>query len=164
MNDPVPARSMDGGRDGGATFKPLYTARVSMGGGGLAHGRATGTARSSDGILRLDLRMPGELGGDSAGPNPEQLFAAGFAASLHGELSLVARQHMLDPAPITVEATVAVGRDPSAGGYRLQADLVVDWPGVSRATADRLLARAAALCPYAKMTGQGIPTTISLTS
>jgi Ohr subfamily peroxiredoxin len=131
-------------------------------GGGSAHGRATGRARSADGALDLEVRAPGELGGDATGPDPEQLFAAGFAASFHGALSLVARRHPLGPASITVEATVAVGRDPADGGYLLQADLVVNWPGAERKTATQLITEATALCPYAKMTRQGIPATITL--
>lgn len=141
---------------------PIYTAHVTVGGGTSAHGRATGKARSSDGALDLDLRTPYELGGDTTGPNPEQLFAAGFAACLHGALSLLAREHSLDPAPITVEASVAFGRDPADGAYRLQADLRVRWPGADLETAEVLLARAIAVCPYAKMTSQGIPATITL--
>jgi len=158
VNDLVPVPSTDDG----AAFKPLYTTHVTVSGGGSAHGRATGTARSSDGALDLELRTPQELGGHATGPNPEQLFAAGFAASLHGALSLTARQHSLDPTSITVEATVALGRDPADGGYLLQANLVVNWPEVARETATRLLTKATALCPYAKMTSQGIPATIIL--
>jgi osmotically inducible protein OsmC len=146
----------------GSAFKPLYITRVAVSGGSSAHGRATGRARSADGALDLELRMPEELGGDTTGPNPEQLFAAGYAACFHGALSLLARRHLLDPEPITVEATVAVGRDPADGGYQLRADLVVAWPGVERDTATSLLAQATALCPYAKMTRHGIPATISL--
>ncbi|MCA2219920.1 OsmC family protein [Nonomuraea sp. NEAU-L178] len=62
--------------------------------------------------------MPDELGGDNPGPNPEQLFAAGYAACLHGALSLLARRHLLDPAAISVEATVAFGRDPADCGHQ----------------------------------------------
>ncbi|MEU5876452.1 Ohr family peroxiredoxin [Spirillospora sp. NPDC047279] len=162
MNDPLPIPAPPADDDEGARFTPIYTARVTVSGGDSAHGRATGRARSADGSLDLDLRTPYELGGDATGPNPEQLFATGFAACLHGALSLVARQQALDPAPITVEATVALGRDPADGGYLLQADLVVNWPGVGRDIAERLLARATGLCPYSKMTRQGIPSTITL--
>jgi osmotically inducible protein OsmC len=163
VNDPVatPALSIDHDYSG-ATFNPIYTTQVTVSGGTSAHGRATGRARSADGALDLDLRMPEELGGDATGPNPEQLFAAGFAACFHGALSLVARHHLLDPAPITVDVTVAFGRDPADGGYLLQADLAVRWPGVEPDTAAPLLAKATALCPYAKMTRQGIPATITL--
>ncbi|MFB4274414.1 MULTISPECIES: Ohr family peroxiredoxin [unclassified Nonomuraea] len=148
---------------GGSAFKPLYTTRVAVTGGSAAHGRVSGRARSADGALDLDLRMPAELGGDAPGPNPEQLFAAAHAACFHGVLSLLARRSLLDPATIAVEVTVAVGRDPD-GGYQLRADLVVNWPGVERDKAAPLLTQAATLCPYTKMTRQGIPITIIFTS
>ncbi|GAA3223416.1 Ohr family peroxiredoxin [Nonomuraea helvata] len=159
MNDPALSTEHD---YGGSAFRPLYVTRVAVSGGSSAHGRAPGRARSADGALALELRMPEELGGDNPGPNPEQLFAAGYAACFHGALSLLARRHLLDPSPITVEASVAFGRDPADGGYQLRADLVVRWPGVDRDTATPLLAQATALCPYAKMTRQGIPATINL--
>lgn len=106
--------------------------------------------------------MPAELGGSGQGTNPEQLFAAGFAACFHGALSLLARQEAFDPAAISVLATVAFGRDPEDGGYLLHVDLVVRWPGVPRETATSLMERADGLCPYARMAWRGTPTTITL--
>lgn len=123
VNDQIPSTDHD---YIGAEFKPLRFTCVAVTGGSSSHGRAGGQARSADGTLFLELRMPDELGGDNLGPNPEQLFATGYAACFHGALSLLARRHLLDPATISVEATVAVGRDPAGGGYRLRADLVVD--------------------------------------
>jgi Ohr subfamily peroxiredoxin len=163
MSDPspVPALSPDDDYDG-AAFAPIYTARVGVSGGASAHGRATGRARSSDGALDLELHAPRELGGDAAGPNPEQLFATAVAACLHGALSLLARRHALDPAPIRVDASVSFGRDPADGGYLLRTELLVEWPEVDRSTAAELLAKAAGLCPYVKMTRQGAPSTIRL--
>ncbi|MEU9292011.1 Ohr family peroxiredoxin [Streptomyces sp. NPDC048275] len=148
----------------GESFAPIYTTTVTVSGGMASHGRASGKARSSDGALDLDLRMPAELGGDGRGTNPEQLFAAGFAACFHGALSLVARQAALDPAAISVEATVAFGRDPGDGGYLLHVDLVVKWPDVDPEIAAPLLEKADSLCPYARMAWQGTPTTITLAS
>ncbi|RPF30467.1 Ohr family peroxiredoxin [Streptomyces sp. TLI_185] len=150
--------------DAGEEFSPLYTTSVTVHGGVASHGRASGRARSADGALDLDLRMPAELGGDGSGTNPEQLFAAGFAACFHGALSLLARGEALDPAAISVVATVAFGRDPEEGGYLLHVDLVVQWPGVDPDTAGALMDRADALCPYARMAWQGTPTTITLAS
>ncbi|MFE2966871.1 Ohr family peroxiredoxin [Streptomyces sp. NPDC059340] len=115
----------------------------------MAHGRASGRARSDDGALDLDLRMPAELGGDGRGTNPEQLFAAGFAACFHGAIGLVARQAALDPTPISVKAAVAFGRDPEDGSYVLHVDLVVTWPDVDPEVAAPVLEKADALCPYA---------------
>ncbi|MDQ0809624.1 osmotically inducible protein OsmC [Streptomyces sp. B3I7] len=143
-------------------FSPIYTTTVTVHGGAVSHGRASGHARSADGALDLDLRMPTELGGDGRGTNPEQLFAAGFAACFHSALSLLARQEALDPAAISVVATVAFGRDPEDGGYLLRVDLVVRWPGVDPATADELFGKADALCPYARMASRGTPTTVTL--
>ena len=148
----------------GDSFAPIYTTTVTVSGGAAAHGRASGRARSDDGVLDLDLRMPAELGGDGEGTNPEQLFAAAFAACFHGALSLVARQAGLVPVPISVEATVAFGRDPEDGGYLLHVDLVVKWPGIDPEIAAPLLEKADSLCPYARMAWQGTPTTVTLAS
>ncbi|MEU9539531.1 Ohr family peroxiredoxin [Streptomyces mirabilis] len=161
MNDPfrLPGLSTDKDFEGDA-FAPLYTTTVTVSGGPAAHGRASGRARSDDGVLDLDLRMPAELGGDGHGTNPEQLFAAGF----HGAVTLLARQATLDPTPISVEATVAFGRDPEDGGYVLHVDLVVTWPDIDPEVAAPVLEKADSLCPYARMTRQGTPTTITLAS
>ncbi|GGW98317.1 peroxiredoxin [Streptomyces malachitofuscus] len=158
---PLPRLSTDKDFDG-ASFSAIYTTTVTVSGGAAGHGRASGRARSDDGVLDLGLRLPAELGGDGSGTNPEQLFAAGFAACYHGALSLVARQEELDPGAIRVEATVAFGRDPADGGYLLRADLVVDWPGIGPETAAPLLEKAGSLCPYAKMTAHGTPASITL--
>ncbi|MEU9336582.1 Ohr family peroxiredoxin [Streptomyces sp. NPDC048290] len=157
----LPTLSTEKDYDGDG-FLPLYTTTVTVDGGAVSHGRASGRARSSDGALDLDLRMPAELGGDGRKTNPEQLFAAGFAACFHGALSLLARQEALDPAAIRVMATVAFGRAPEDGGYVLHVDLVVRWPGVAADVATALMERADALCPYARMAWRGTPTTITL--
>ncbi|MET9351831.1 Ohr family peroxiredoxin [Streptomyces sp. NPDC006617] len=146
----------------GDSFSAIYTTTVTVRGGVTAHGRASGRARSDDGVLDLNLRMPAELGGDGSGTNPEQLFAASFAACFHGALSLIARQEALDPTTIAVEATVAFGRDPGDGGYLLRVDLVVRWPGVAPEVAGPLIEKADSLCPYARMAWEGTPTTVSL--
>ncbi|GAA2297839.1 Ohr family peroxiredoxin [Streptomyces kunmingensis] len=163
MTDPIRPPGLSTQKDfAGPSFSPIYTTTVSVSGGSAAHGRASGRARSSDGVLDLDLRMPAELGGDGRATNPEQLFAAGFAACFHGALSLVARQEELDPATISVDATVAFGRDPDDGGYLLRVDLVVKWPGVDREIAAELIEQADSLCPYSRMAWRGTPTTITL--
>ncbi|MEU2618426.1 Ohr family peroxiredoxin [Streptomyces sp. NPDC007157] len=159
----LPNLSTDKDFDGKA-FAPIYTASVTVSGGMVSHGRASGRARSGDGVLDLHLRMPEELGGDGQGTNPEQLFAAGMAACFHGALSLVARQAALDPAAISVVATVAFGRDPEDGGYLLHIDLEVRWPDVDVAVAAPLVEKADSLCPYTKMALRGTPTSIRLAS
>jgi len=39
-----------------------------------------GHSRFSDGVLDVDLATPVEIGGPGGATNPEQLFAAGYAA------------------------------------------------------------------------------------
>lgn len=147
----------------GDSFAPIYITTVTVSGGTAAHGRASGRARSDDGVLDLDLRMPAELGGDGRGSNPEQLFAAGFAACFHGAVTR-GTTGRTDPTPISVEATVAFGRDPEDGGYVLHVDLVVTWPDIDPEVAAPVLAKAHSLCPYVRMARQGTPTTITLAS
>jgi osmotically inducible protein OsmC len=159
---PLPQLSTGKGFDARA-FSPIYATTVTVRGGRAGHARVSGRASSADGLLDLDLRMPAELGGDGSGTNPEQLFAAGFAACFHGTLSVVARQAGLDPAAITVEATVGFGRVPGGdGGYVLCVDLVVKWPDVDPEVAGPLLEKADSLCPYARMVSHGTPATVTL--
>lgn len=159
----LPAPPTEKDIDGGS-FSPIYTTTVTVEGGEAAHGRASGRARSDDGLLDLDLRIPAELGGDGRGTNPEQLFAAGFAACFHGALSLLARQEELDPTDVSVRANVALGRDPEDRGYLLRVDLMVQWPGADPETATALLERTESVCPSARMAGKGTPITITLVS
>jgi organic hydroperoxide reductase OsmC/OhrA len=57
------------------SIRVLYTAEATVTGGRAGH------ASSSDGRLDVDLAVPQEMGGPGgAGTNPEQLFAAGYAA------------------------------------------------------------------------------------
>ncbi|WP_351235418.1 Ohr family peroxiredoxin [Streptomyces sp. NPDC002133] len=146
----------------GTSLCAIYTTTVTVSGGIAEHGRASGRARSADGVLDLSLGIPAELGGDGQEANPEQLFAAGLGACFHGALSLVARQAALDPAGISVDVTVAFGRDPEDGGYGLRVDLAVKWPGVAPEIAAPLLEKADSLCPYTRMAWQGTSTPITL--
>ena len=55
---------------------PLYTASAVATGNGR-----DGRVESTDGVLTVDVRTPQELGGPGGATNPEQLFAAGYAAA-----------------------------------------------------------------------------------
>ena len=139
----------------GRDFKPLYTTMVTVSGGATGHGRASGVARSDDGNLNVDLRLPAALGGPGNGTNPEQLFAAGFAACFHGALDLLGKRAKVEMRDMAVDVQVAFGRDPMDGGYALVIDVRVRMPGVGRHVAEELVRNAERLCPYAKMTRQG---------
>ncbi|KWH46616.1 Ohr family peroxiredoxin [Burkholderia cepacia] len=139
----------------GRDFYPLYTTTVTVSGGETGHGRASGVARSDDGNLAVDLRLPAEFGGPGNGTNPEQLFAAGFAACFHGALNLLGKRAEMEAPDTAVEVQVSFGRDPMDGGFALLVDVRVRMPGVDRSLAEEMVRTAERLCPYAKMARQG---------
>lgn len=147
----------------GDAFQRLCTASVTVQGTKAAHGRPCGIARSDDGRLGVEVRLPPELGGPGGGPHPEQLFAAGFAASFHGALSLLAAQAGLALPDAQVTARVSLGRDPVDGLYALTVHVNVRLRGLDRAVAEELVRNTERLCPYAKMARQGISSVITLT-
>lgn len=146
----------------GMEFVPLYTGTVCVNGGEARHGRASGVARSDDGALDVQLRMPKAWGGPGGGTNPEQLFAAGFASCFHGALSLLAARAKVPIPDAEVVAAVTFGRDPVDGYFTLTAEVRVKLPGVDRAVAGELLRNTERICPYAKMAKAGIECVITL--
>jgi len=146
----------------GADFLPLYTATVHVSGGEARHGRASGVARSDDGALHVQLRMPEQLGGPGGGTNPEQLFAAGYAACFHGALSLLATRANVAIPDAEVAASITFGRDPVDGLFTLAAEIRIRLPGIERALAEELVRHAERICPYAKMARAGIQCVVLL--
>lgn len=146
----------------GDEFHPLYTTTVTASGGEAAHGRASGVVRSADGALDLALRLPPELGGPGGGTNPEQLFAAGYAACFHGALTLLATRAGVSVPDATVSVSVSFGRDPVDGLYSLRADVEIRLPGVDTQTAGELVRSTERFCPYAKLTRQGMTSIVAL--
>ncbi|MCC5655277.1 organic hydroperoxide resistance protein [Nostoc sp. XA013] len=134
----------------GAVMKPLYTAVVTVTPGQEGHAGMSGHARSDDGLLDLNLAFPTKLGGHGQGTNPEQLFAAGYAACFHGTLALVSTKAGIDASTATVTCAVTIGRDPTDGGYILSAKLTVALPGEDREKSKQVVAQAYKLCPYSK--------------
>jgi Ohr subfamily peroxiredoxin len=118
-----------------------------------ATGGRDGTAATLDGALDVKLTTPKELGGGGgAGNNPEQLFAAGYAACFIGAMKFVASQGGPKvPADATVTSTVGIGPR-SEGGFGLDIDLAVSLPGVPKAEAEALVAKAHQVCPYSNAT------------
>lgn len=113
-----------------------------------ATGGRDGHARTSDGTLNVWLGMPRELGGNGFGNNPEQLFAAGYAACFLSAMKNVARsgEHPRVPDNATVTAQVGVG--PNEQGFGLAIALRIALPGVERAAAEALVIAAHRVCPY----------------
>jgi lipoyl-dependent peroxiredoxin len=134
--------------------KLLYTAEATATGG--RDGRVT----SSDGLLDAPVATPTELGGPGGATNPEQLFAAGYAACFLSALRLAARAGgtNLDDAHVT--ARVGLGRE--GRGYGLNVALDIALPGVPAPTAERLVAAAHEYCPYSNATRGNIEVTLNI--
>ncbi|CAL9436424.1 Organic hydroperoxide resistance protein OhrB [Streptomyces sp. enrichment culture] len=128
----------------------LYTAAATA-----THGR-DGRAVSSDGRLDLALSAPVELGGDGRGTNPEQLFAAGYAACFGSALALVGRRAKVDVGDAAVTAEVGLGRQ--GEGFGLAVTLRVELPDtVDEATGRKLVEQAHQVCPYSQATRGNVP-------
>lgn len=120
----------------------LFTTKVTATGG--REGRVT----SADGVLDLEVRLPKELGGKGgAYTNPEQLFAAGYAACFDSSIAYVARSQKLN---LTSSVTAAVGLQRSDAALDLAVTLDVQINGVDQETAERVLQIAHATCPYSR--------------
>jgi osmotically inducible protein OsmC len=135
-------------------IKPLYTARATATGGRSGH------AVSDDGILDLDLKPPKEMGGPGGATNPEQLFAAGYAACFQSALAVVGRRQNVDTSESTVEADVTIGTIPG-GGYGLAVAIRVSIPGADAETTRALAEAAHEVCPYSNATRGNIDVTVS---
>lgn len=130
----------------------------------VATGGRDGTAKTKDGSLELTLATPKELGGaGGAGNNPEQLFAAGYAACFIGAMKFVASQRtdVTLPADVNVEATVGIGPR-SEGGFGLEVALSVTIPGMDKTFADDVVAPAHQVCPYSNATRNNIDVQLSV--
>ena len=137
---------------------PLYTAHATATGGRDGH------VTSSDQVLDLDVRMPKELGGSGgAYTNPEQLFAAGYAACFDSALNRVIRLSKVQTGTTTVEAGVGIGQN-GAGGFGLAVTLAVTIPGVDQAVAEELVAKAHQVCPYSNATRNNIDVTLTVST
>lgn len=137
-------------------MKAIYTAEALATGDGR-----NGHARTSDGKIDLDLDMPKELGGSGVGTNPEQLFAAGYAACFHSALRLVAGQSGADVTDSAVGARVSLGST-DTGGFGLAVELEVTLPAVDDATATSLVEKAHEVCPYSNATRGNIDVALTL--
>ncbi|MGV9722167.1 organic hydroperoxide resistance protein [Nocardia beijingensis] len=124
----------------------LYTAEALASGDGR-----NGRARTTDGKLDLNLSAPKEMGGDGEGTNPEQLFAAGYAACFHSALRLVGKQVKANIDDSAVGAKVGIGPN-DAGGFGLAVTLDVSLPHLSREDAQALADKAHQVCPYSNAT------------
>jgi lipoyl-dependent peroxiredoxin len=136
--------------------KILYTSEATAQGGRGGH------VRTSDGRLDLPLDVPVEMGGPGGpGTNPEQLFAAGYAACFQSALMRVAAAQRLAIPRSKLIARVGLG-PASEGGFGLSVALHLEAPGLDRAQAATLMERAHELCPYSRATRGNIDVVLSV--
>lgn len=137
-------------------IEKLYTAEATATGG------RNGNVKSSDGILDLEVRMPKELGGGAgAFTNPEQLFAAGYAACFDSALNMVIKTGKIQTGETKVTAKVSIGKN-STGGFQLAVNLAVSIPEVTPEVAQSLVDKAHQVCPYSNATRDNIEVELSL--
>ena len=128
-----------------------------------AVGGRTGKARSDDGRLDVELSTPKELGGPGGvGTNPEQLFAAGYAACFLGALKVAGQQLKLNvPPESSITATVGIGPR-SQGGFGITANLAIALPGVDAERARTLVEAAHQICPYSNATRNNVDVVLTV--
>jgi len=130
------------------SFHPhiLYTAEATASGGREGH------SRTNDGRVDVDLDVPTEMGGHGGpGTNPEQLFAAGYAACFQSALLRFATGRKLDLSGSHVTARIGIG-PVQGGGFGLAAALDLDAPDLAFEEAAELMTRAHETCPYSRAT------------
>lgn len=138
-------------------MEALYTAEALATGAGRA-----GRVATSEGNLELDLAIPKEMGGSGDGANPEQLFAAGYAACFHSALQSVARTQKVKITDSSVGARVQIGSN-GDGGFGLAVQLEVVIPDVPHDQAQALADAAHKVCPYSNATRGNIDVEITVT-
>ncbi len=123
---------------------PFYTAEATGKGG------RNGSVKSSDGIIDLPVRMPSAMGGSGGEfTNPEQLFAAGYAACFGGAIGAVAKGRNVSEATVTTK--VSIGKTES-GGFGLAVELHVQLPNLTKEEATQVVHDAHQVCPYSVAT------------
>jgi len=138
-------------------IETVYTAEALATGDGRS-----GRTRTSDGMIDLNLTPPKAMGGSGEGANPEQLFAAGYAACFHSALRKVASGAGADVTDSSVGAQVSIGKDED-GGFGLAVVIEVVIPNVDQSQAEELAEQAHGFCPYSKATRGNIEVKVIVT-
>ncbi|GJD44598.1 Organic hydroperoxide resistance protein OhrB [Methylobacterium cerastii] len=138
-------------------MQALYTAHAHATGG------REGSAATDDSRLGVGLSTPKELGGNGGpGSNPEQLFAAGYAACFLGAIKFVAAQDKVKvPEDARVDAEVGIGKREDGTGFGLTVSLKASLPDIDPATAADLVKRADVVCPYSHATRGNIQVAVA---
>jgi lipoyl-dependent peroxiredoxin len=125
-------------------------------------GGRDGGVRSADGFIDLQVAIPKEMGGPGGKTNPEELFAAGYAACFHSAVKRVAADRKIVIGNSVVEAQVGIGPGDNGPGYMLAVELRVILPGAEVETAKEVVHGAHMLCPYSNATRNNIDVKLSV--
>lgn len=118
----------------------------------LTQGGRTGQVQSEEGNFKLKLAVPKDMGGTGEGPNPEQLFAAAFAACFEHSIRHIAKNDKLPLRGCYIEAALSMYVN-FEGVYRMALSLTAFMAGpLEQSTADSLMERAKGICPYVDAT------------
>lgn len=135
----------------------LYTTRAT------AIGGRAGSVRTDDGLLDVKLALPTGLGGKGGATNPEQLFAAGYAACFENAIIHISRNKASKVRDDDIEVTATVALEPNgAGGFALAVALETIITGLSQADAEALVQDAHAICPYSNAVKGNIDVALSV--
>ncbi|MCG7588349.1 organic hydroperoxide resistance protein [Photobacterium sp. OFAV2-7] len=119
-----------------------------------------GKVATDDGLLEVDLAYPKAMGGSGAATNPEQLFAAGYAACFSNAILHVAREAKVPVTSAPVTAEVGIGPN-SEGGFALTVSLAATLD-MEQETALQLVRTAHQVCPYSNATRGNIDVAVSI--
>lgn len=122
-----------------------------------------GRTKTSDGVVDFSVATPKEMGGSGDGTNPEQLFAAGYAACFHGALRKMASEAGEDITDSAVGVKAGLGKDTGNGGLGLAVTIEVVLPHVDKSKAQELAEQAHGFCPYSKATRGNIDVELVVT-
>ena len=137
--------------------EPIYTTAATVTGG------REGRARSDDGQLDVVLANAEELGGEGTGTNPEQLFAAGYAACFQSAMTGVGERHGVNTSASSIIGKVTLGKAVDEG-WGLSVTLRVHIPGVDQETTMRLVEETHRVCPYSRAIDGNVPVTLEVAS
>ncbi|MCC8173396.1 MAG: organic hydroperoxide resistance protein [Odoribacter sp.] len=138
-------------------MEPLYTASATSIGG------RNGKVTSSDGVLNLEIRPPVEMRGKESGhTNPEQLFAAGYAACFASALNHIAlAQRKRIESQVTANVSLYKNEDK---GYKLEVKMDVNVSGVDQQEAQELVEQAHHFCPYSNAIRNNVKVELNVTT
>ena len=137
-------------------MKILYSTTATATGDGR-----NGHTATEDGQIDVDVRVPEAMGGPGGATNPEQLFAAGYAACFHSAMKLVAKPMEIDTTDSAVSVTAGLGMLDS-GAFNLALEIDVHVPNASAEQAQQLVERAHEVCPYSNATRGNVEVTLTV--